>query len=34
MFWDADSPQCFFVFCSFQAYLHMKARRGGAISLS
>lgn len=24
----------FFVFCAFQAYLHMRARRGGAISLS
>ncbi|KAE8145240.1 hypothetical protein BDV25DRAFT_133960 [Aspergillus avenaceus] len=24
----------FFVFCSFQAYLHARARRGGAISLS
>ncbi|PYH74073.1 uncharacterized protein BO88DRAFT_399761, partial [Aspergillus vadensis CBS 113365] len=23
----------FFVFCAFQAYLHMRARRGGAISL-
>ncbi|RHZ71695.1 hypothetical protein CDV55_108100 [Aspergillus turcosus] len=25
---------CFFVFCAFQAYLHMRSRRGGAISLS
>ncbi|OJI84380.1 hypothetical protein ASPTUDRAFT_121532 [Aspergillus tubingensis CBS 134.48] len=24
----------FFVFCAFQAYLHMRAGRGGAISLS
>ncbi|KAL4928716.1 uncharacterized protein BDV17DRAFT_263353 [Aspergillus undulatus] len=24
----------FFVFCAFQAYLHMRASRGGAISLS
>ncbi|RJE26012.1 hypothetical protein PHISCL_01614 [Aspergillus sclerotialis] len=24
----------FFVFCGFQAYLHMRSRRGGAISLN
>ncbi|BCR85026.1 uncharacterized protein ACHE_20484A [Aspergillus chevalieri] len=24
----------FFVFCAFQAYLHIRASRGGAISLS
>ncbi|RAQ50316.1 hypothetical protein AFGD_003182 [Aspergillus flavus] len=24
----------FFVFCSFQAYLHVRHRRGGAISLN
>ncbi|OJJ96763.1 uncharacterized protein BO66DRAFT_132366 [Aspergillus aculeatinus CBS 121060] len=24
----------FFVFCAFQAYLHTRSRRGGAISLS
>ncbi|PYH89520.1 hypothetical protein BO71DRAFT_422933 [Aspergillus ellipticus CBS 707.79] len=24
----------FFVFCAFQAYLHMRSRRSGAISLS
>ncbi|BDD62011.1 hypothetical protein MPDQ_005049 [Monascus purpureus] len=24
----------FFVFCAFQAYLHMRGSRGGAISLS
>ncbi|KAB8240773.1 hypothetical protein F9C07_10856 [Aspergillus flavus] len=24
----------FFVFCSFQAYLHVRNRRGGAISLN
>lgn len=26
--------QAFFVFCSFQAYLHIRASRGGAISLN
>ncbi|EAW12525.1 uncharacterized protein ACLA_009480 [Aspergillus clavatus NRRL 1] len=25
---------CFFVFCAFQAYLHMRSRRDGAISLN
>ncbi|KAI9924409.1 hypothetical protein ASPWEDRAFT_100898 [Aspergillus wentii DTO 134E9] len=24
----------FFVFCAFQAYLHMRSNRGGAISLN
>ncbi|PKY05413.1 hypothetical protein P168DRAFT_325769 [Aspergillus campestris IBT 28561] len=24
----------FFVFCAFQAYLHVRARRGGSISLN